>query len=99
MTTNRAKPSGPRRSEETALNGFLTTQRLAEEIGVHRATLAKWRMERRGPPFTRLGRRILYNIDSFQSWLARTEVSPVPEHGSPERIHPQRQRPYRAGGK
>lgn len=79
MTTARSKQSTPIGNSKAVLDGFLTTEELAEEIGVHRTTLAKWRMERRGPPFTRLGNRILYNIESFQRWLASGEVSPIPE--------------------
>jgi predicted DNA-binding transcriptional regulator AlpA len=39
-------------------------------LGVSRSTLAKWRMNGNGPPFHRLGPRLVYYIKSeVESWL------------------------------
>lgn len=61
------------------LNGYLTTEEMAHELRVHRTTLAKWRMQRRGPPFVKMGNRVLYNVERFRDWLEQSEISPIPE--------------------
>lgn len=57
----------------TPLSGYIDTKELAESLGVHPTTLIKWRAARRGPPFTRLGQRVLYNVDKFRVWLDQQE--------------------------
>ncbi|SDG73842.1 MULTISPECIES: helix-turn-helix domain-containing protein [Pelagibacterium] len=79
MKSDRDRQAGSGKVGPTILDGFLTTEELAEEIGVHRTTLAKWRMERRGPPFTRLGKRILYSVERLRAWLEANETSSIPD--------------------
>lgn len=64
-------------SNQSALAGYMTTEELAESLGVHPTTLVKWRGARKGPPFTRLGHRILYNVARFTQWLEQQEVEPA----------------------
>lgn len=46
--------------------------------GIAEQTLAKWRMDRIGPPFERIsGRCIRYPVDKLEQWLASRAVSPV----------------------
>lgn len=65
----------------SALDGYLTASEMAKELGLHPSTLAKWRMVRRGPPFVRMGKRIMYSIVSFRIWLDTCEVVPVLNRG------------------
>jgi len=42
----------------------------AQELGVSRSTLAKWRVSRGGPPYHRCGPRIVYYyLDELEAWL------------------------------
>lgn len=55
------------------LDDFLSTEELAVELDVTPLTLVRWRMQKTGPPVTRLGRRILYRRSSLRTWLAAQE--------------------------
>ena len=55
------------------LDDFLSTEELAVELDVTPLTLVRWRMQKTGPPVTRLGRRILYRRSSLQKWLVSQE--------------------------
>jgi hypothetical protein len=55
------------------LDDFLSTEELALQLSVTPLTLVRWRMQKTGPPVTRLGRRILYRRSSLQIWLANQE--------------------------
>lgn len=68
---------GTTTSNQSALAGYMNTAELAESLGVHPTTLVKWRVARKGPPFTRLGHRVLYNVERFAAWLEQQEVAPV----------------------
>jgi excisionase family DNA binding protein len=49
-------------------NELLSTEELAELLGVHPATLATWRHEGRGPKFVKVGKVVRYRrgeIDAF----------------------------------
>ena len=39
-------------------------------------TLAHWRMQRRGPPFHKIGRRVCYAGRDLNQWLADQRVEP-----------------------
>ncbi|UYQ72875.1 helix-turn-helix domain-containing protein [Pelagibacterium flavum] len=75
MNTNRRQPIAHKTSG--ALIGYVTTEELASSLGVHPTTLAKWRTARKGPPFARMGHRVLYNVDRFKQWLAEQEIQPI----------------------
>ena len=55
------------------LDDYLTTEELAAELSVIPLTIVRWRLQNRGPPITRLGRRILYRRLSVAQWLAAQE--------------------------
>jgi hypothetical protein len=40
-------------------------------------TLRKWRAQRIGPPFVKLGRAVLYPDDGFEAWLLSQVQQPV----------------------
>jgi predicted DNA-binding transcriptional regulator AlpA len=52
---------------------FLTQSQLAGELGLSERTLARWHVERTGPPRVCLGRLILYRRASVLEWLATRE--------------------------
>ncbi len=45
------------------------TRRAAELIGMSKRTLEKWRGEGTGPPFLKLGRRVLYSVADLEEWI------------------------------
>lgn len=54
-------------------NKLLDTVSVAEIIGLAPATLAKLRVFGGGPPFVKLGRRVLYSESELKAWI---EVRP-----------------------
>ena len=51
------------------LSDFMTPDEAAKELGIHVKTLARWRDRGEGPPFHRLGRRILYQRTVLERWI------------------------------
>ncbi len=48
--------------------------RAAEYLEVSRSTLAKWRMNGKGPPYHRCGPRIVYYyLEEIDAWLAECD--------------------------
>lgn len=53
---------------------WLSPQQAAEYLGVHKSFLDKDRVTRlHGVPFTRLGRRILYDVRALDAFLERNQ--------------------------
>ena len=55
---------------------YLSTERAAQLLGGAPATLLKWRSRRRGPPFVKLGRRVVYNEGALRAWADAHAVTP-----------------------
>ena len=51
---------------------FLDEVALLQRIPISRRTLCDWR-QKRGFPYVRIGRRILYHWESVKSWLLRQQ--------------------------
>lgn len=66
-----AEPGG---TAAPVLNGWLTRQQMADQIGVSIDTLARWETQRRGPPCVRIGRKVMYRVDAFRDWLREQET-------------------------
>lgn len=49
---------------------FLTVQQAAKLLGVSSSWLNKLRLTGGGPPFFKLGRRVLYRRDDIDAWTA-----------------------------
>lgn len=55
---------------------LVDTRRAAKVIGMSRRTLEKWRALGKGPPYLKLGRRVLYSTTDLEAWLkTRRRVS------------------------
>lgn len=55
------------------LSGWLTRAEVAAEIGVSPTTLQRWANRRHGPPYVRIGRKVLYRAVAVQEWLVARE--------------------------
>jgi predicted DNA-binding transcriptional regulator AlpA len=59
---------------------FLSEPKTAELLGVKVASLRNWSAARKGPPRTKIGRRLFYRRDSLVAWMEAQEkaVTPAP---------------------
>jgi hypothetical protein len=51
-------------------NALLPPPAAARRLNVATQTLARWRMEQRGPPFYLVGGRVAYRWSEVEAWLA-----------------------------
>ena len=54
----------------TEIPRLLNEEQLTERLNVSKAAARRWRLEKRGPQFIKLGRRVLYPEDKLVRWLA-----------------------------
>jgi hypothetical protein len=59
------------------LPGFKTESEKADELGVTPRALRSWRAQRKGPPWAKIGRLIVYPNDGFEAWLRAQVQQPV----------------------
>lgn len=56
---------------------FAEEREVARLAGLSPRTLKRWRDMRSGPPFVKLGRKILYRRDAVSAWLlSREQIQP-----------------------
>ncbi len=56
------------------LEGYFTETELADQLGVCRRTIQRWRSENGvGPPTTRIGRGLYFRAEAVREWLLRHE--------------------------
>ena len=58
-----------RRPKALKAHSNIDTRQAAEQLGMSRRTLEKWRVEGNGPPFLKLGRRVLYSVADLEAWI------------------------------
>ena len=61
------------KDQSKILARFRTRTELAQELGLARETLARWKVENKGPPATKVGRKVLYDRESTERWLHKME--------------------------
>lgn len=49
---------------------LLTEDEVAEQLHVSVASLRRWRLERRGPQFIKVGSLVRYRPEDLETWLA-----------------------------
>ena len=59
---------------------LLVEGEIAQQIGVSLPTIRRWRYERKGPAYIRMGRTIRYRQEDIDEFIARS----VNEHVKPE---------------
>jgi hypothetical protein len=63
----------------------VSTAQLAEEIGNSESYWNKRRVYGDGPPFLKIGRRVLYDMDDVEAWLAQRRRRSTSDNGVPPR--------------
>jgi excisionase family DNA binding protein len=53
-----------------AMDEYLSTEELAERLGLSARTLEGWRVAGTGPPYTKIGHRVRYAVADVVAWLA-----------------------------
>ncbi|MDT7044305.1 helix-turn-helix domain-containing protein [Candidatus Nitronereus thalassa] len=53
---------------------FLTSKQTSQFLGLATITLATWRGEDKGPPYTKLGRHIRYNKEDLIRFMSTTKA-------------------------
>jgi hypothetical protein len=77
LSNREAKQRAPKRKRVAHIPGHTSEFDVAEELGKSPRTLRKWRQLGIGPPWTAVGRLIIYNDESRAAWLKSCEVQPV----------------------
>lgn len=54
---------------------LLTAEEVSTMTGLSLDTLAQWRSQRRGIPYLKLGRRVMYDADEVEAYLEGCRVS------------------------
>ena len=59
----------------------LSAAQVADQLGLSESTLAKMRLSGDGPPYSKLGRRVVYRPDDIDAWLASNRFRSTSEYG------------------
>jgi hypothetical protein len=43
-------------------------------LGYNPRTLQRWRIEGKGPPSTKIGRKVFYELNDLQEWIDRGKI-------------------------
>ncbi len=57
------------------LAGWISRQKLADELGVTVETLGRWQRKRSGPACIKAGRKVFYRRSVVETWLLKQEQS------------------------
>jgi len=52
------------------MQSFLNEQEVSKHLNVSIATLRRWRLEKRGPMFVKVGSLVRYRPEDLDSWVA-----------------------------
>ena len=80
MTEIDTRPSAQPSETELLEGGWMSTEQLAELIGVDPSTLRRWRTARpvQGPPFVHLSSRVtVYSTIDVRRWVAQRRIDPA----------------------
>lgn len=57
-------------AESNLMSPLLDSREVAAYLKVSEATLSRWRTDKKGPPFLRMGGITRYRVDAVEAWLA-----------------------------
>jgi hypothetical protein len=55
------------------LDGYVTRENLAAQLGKSMRTIDRWEQHRAGPPRVLVGKTIFYRVESVRDWLLSCE--------------------------
>ena len=58
------------------LSDYMTRDELARDLKRHPRTLKRWHLQRKGPPYIRIGKTVLYKKSAVAEWLERQTEQP-----------------------
>lgn len=64
----------------------LNVREVAERTSLSKSTLDKWRGQKLGPPFVKLGRRIAYPVVELDAWVASKTHEQTAEYMLPKKV-------------
>lgn len=70
-----------RRDSKSPRRAALSPKRAAEYLDSNEGTLAKWRYEGVGPPYLKIGSKVLYRVESLDNYLQDREDVTMRERG------------------
>lgn len=59
----------------------LSPKQAAETIGISTSTLAKFRLDGKGPKYSKLGRRVFYEESELRRWIGENQHASTDEYG------------------
>lgn len=75
---------------------MLSTAQAAHYIGVTKGCLDRWRLQGKGPPWIRIGTRIIrYRIEDLDEWLRNNRIDPSGRPPTDDEDPPQPPQPPR----
>lgn len=55
----------------------ITPEQAVERYGVCKGSLANMRNRKQGPPYLKVGRKVLYDVKSFEAWVFANPVKTI----------------------
>ena len=80
-------------SAPSVLDGYISEANLARQLNRSVRTLQRLAARRLGPPRTKIGRLIFYNVEHVRDWISQHEQPRKP----PGSVHPHASRHVRGG--
>ncbi len=68
--------TGEVRGDGSVLSDWISREDLALDLGIKVDTLRRWDARRIGPPFAKIGARVMYRREAVRAWLVSREVDP-----------------------
>lgn len=60
------------------LDGMISREQVARELGLSVDTLGRWATQRKGPPVTKIGPKVYYRRESLEAWVLSQEMGHEP---------------------
>jgi excisionase family DNA binding protein len=82
---SRIEPNSEPENSDSAVITLLTESEVSQALRVSLATLRKWRVEKRGPRFIKIGSLVRYQLEDLREWLSKLPtggmaISPTAKH-------------------
>ena len=72
-------------SSNVAMSSLLTETEVSKVLRISLATLRKWRVDKRGPRFIKIGPLVRYQLEDLREWLSSLPtggIAPPAQHGA-----------------